>query len=100
MMLPIACEQNQLLIYNDALTDKWLIHIYVGTMFMLRNDVYHGGCCGSPGNIRLQVSIIHFTMKDSHSELGHANLDCEFYNRTAIDHTEAIDLLSPTYMNT
>ena len=78
-MLPIACEGSCLFIYNDALTDKWLIHVPFRTIFMLRSDVYHGGCFESPGNIRLQVSIIHCIMKDSHSKLEHVDPECEVY---------------------
>lgn len=33
----------------------------------------HGGCCGFPGNTRLQVSFIKYNMIENFRELGHFN---------------------------
>ena len=63
-MVPLSESGSHLFIYSDDLTQKRLIFIPFGSCFMLRSDVIHGGCCGRPGNTRLQVSFIRHDMID------------------------------------
>ena len=64
-------------------------------MFLLMRDPYHGGGCGSPRNIRFRVSIVHCTMKRSHSKLGKVDTNCEVYKGTTLYQTKSIYLLGP-----
>ena len=74
-MVPLSESGSHLFIYSDDLTQKRLIFIPFGSCFMLRSDVIHGGCCGRPGNTRLQVSFIRHDMLDNFRKLGHVSGD-------------------------
>ena len=37
----------------------------------MRSDVYHGGCLGSVGNCRIQISFVVNYMAENYRELGH-----------------------------
>ena len=97
-MVPLSEAGSHLFIYKDDLTDKRLIHIPFGSCFMLRSDVIHGGCCGSPGNTRLQVSYILHSMVENYKELGHVDgRICQekgFYDPPKVDYKKSISLLS------
>ena len=103
-MVPLSEAGSHLFIYKDDLTDKRLIHIPFGSCFMLRSDVIHGGCCGDPGNTRLQVSFICHKMIENYRELGHANSDiCKdkgFYDPPMVDYNQAEELLDVAHQNT
>ena len=57
----------------------------------------HGGCCGSPGNTRLQVSFILHKMMDNYKELGHVDgricFEKGFYDPPEVDYTKSVCLL-------
>ena len=103
-MVSLSEAGSHLFIYKDDLTDKRLIHIPFGSCFMLRSDVIHGGCCGDPGNTRLQVSFICHKMIENYRELGHANSDiCKdkgFYDPPMVDYNQAEKLLDVEHQNT
>ena len=103
-MVPLSEAGSHLFIYKDDLTDKRLIHIPFGSFFMLRSDVIHGGCCGDPGNTRLQVSFICHKMIENYRELGHANSDiCKdkgFYHPPMVDYNQVKELLDVEHQNT
>ena len=103
-MVPLSEAGSHLFIYKDDLTDKRLIHIPFGSCFMLRSDVIHGGCCGGPGNTRLQVSFIRHDMIENYRELGHIIRDlCEakgFYNPPRVDYNQVEELLDVEHQNT
>jgi len=96
-MVPLSESGSYLFIYSDDLTQKRLIFIPFGSCFMLRSDVIHGGCCGGPGNTRLQVSFIRQEMLDNFRELGHVSGDiCRekgFYDPPAVTYNEVESLL-------
>ena len=69
--IPLAREGSWLFIYNDELTEKKLVHIPFGTVFTMRSDVIHGGCLGSVGNCRIQISFVVNYMAENYRELGH-----------------------------
>ena len=69
--IPLAREGSWLFIYNDELTEKKLVHIPFGAVFTMRSDVYHGGCLGSMGNFRIQISFVVHHMAEYYRELGH-----------------------------
>ena len=60
-------------IYNDELTEQTLVHIPFGTVFAMRSDVIYGGCLGSVGNCRIQISFVVNYMAENYRELGHFN---------------------------
>ena len=47
------------------------MHIPFGTVFTMRSDVIHGGCLGSVGNCRIQISFVVDNMAENYRELGH-----------------------------
>ena len=69
--ISLARKGSWLLIYNDELTENKLSHIPFGTVFTMRSDVYHGGCLGSVGYFRIQISFVVHHMADYYRELGH-----------------------------
>ena len=103
-MVPLAREGSWLFIYNDELTQKRLINIPFGSCFILRSNVLHGGCCGSPGNTRLQVSFILHKMMDNYKELGHVDgricFEKGFYDPPEVDYTKSVCLLGPELEDT
>lgn len=96
-MVPLSESGSHLFIYSDDLTQKRLIFIPFGSCFMLRSDVIHGGCCGGPGNTRLQVSFIRHDMIENFRELGHVSGDiCKakgFYDPPEVTYNEVESLL-------
>ena len=96
-MVPLSESGSYLFIYSDDLTQKWLIFIPFGSCFMLRSDVIHGGCCGRPGNTRLQVSFIRHDMIDNFRELGHINSNIYrakgFYDPPEVTYNQVESLL-------
>ena len=79
--VPLARKGAWLFLYNDKVMEKRLVHIPFGTVFTMRSDVYHGGCLGSKGNCRMQISIIVAEMVNEYLYLGHVSEDICMRNR-------------------
>ena len=96
-MVPLSEGGSYLFIYSDDLTQKRLIFIPFGSCFMLRSDVIHGGCCGRPGNTRLQVSFIRHDMLDNFRKLGHVSVricrEKGFYDPPEVTYNQVESLL-------
>ena len=79
--LPLSNEGSWLFIYNDDHSEKSLVHIPFGTMFTMISDVYHGGCLGSEGNVRMQIYFVVCDMVDNYHKLGHVSeATCKEHN--------------------
>ena len=70
-----------------------LLHIPFGTMFTMRSDVYHGGCLGSEGSVRMKISFIVCDMVNNYRLLGHfSEVTCKEHN---IYHSRTFDRNTP-----
>ena len=50
-------EGSWLYVYD--LDFRWkMLRIPLGGYLVLRDDLYHGGFCGSAGNVRIQITLI------------------------------------------
>ena len=95
--LPLSNEGSWLFIYNDDHSEKRLVHIPFGTMFTMRSDVYHGGCLGSEGNVRMQISFVVCDMVNNYRLLGHVSeATCKehnIYHPKTFDRNTAVSLV-------
>ena len=66
-------------------------------MFTMRSDVYHGGCLGSEGNVRMQISFVVCDMVDNYHNLGHVSeATCKehnIYHPKTFDRNTAVSLV-------
>ena len=66
-------------------------------MFTMRSDVYHGGCLGSEGNVRMQISFVVREMVDKYRKLGHVReAACKkhnIYDPETFDRNTAVTLV-------
>ena len=74
------------------------MHIPFGTVFTMRSDVYHGGCLGSKGNCRMQISIIVSEMINEYYFLGHVSREIcvnnRIYNPFSVDMGSSLSLVN------
>lgn len=71
-MVPLLLERSWLYVYDREMNDN-MLHIPFGGYLVLRDDIYHGGFYDTPGNIRMQITLLHKNYFDSFAYLLHAN---------------------------
>ena len=96
--VPLSRKGFWLLIYNDELMAKRLVHIPCGTVFTMRSDIYHAGCLGTAGNRPMQIAFLVNHMADYYREFGHISKDICFnngiYNPTNVNICYALSLVN------
>ena len=57
IMIPIMKEGSWLYVYDQDFECK-MLRIPLGGYLVLWDNLYHGGFCGSPGNVSIQITLI------------------------------------------
>ena len=57
IMIPLMKEGSWLYEYNKEFTHKFL-RIPLGGYLVLRDYIFHGGCDGCEGNVRMQITLL------------------------------------------
>ena len=70
IMIPIMKEGSWLYVYDQKFDYK-LLRIPLGGYLVIRDDLYHGGFCGSVGNVRIQITLIPEDQIDEFRYLNH-----------------------------
>ena len=100
IMVPLAREGAWVFVYNSK-GDDVLVHIPFGLYFVLRDDVMHGGWCGSSGNTRLQISFIYRDYLDNFRYLQYINEEVAlakgYFHPPPIDYNKAEGILPKNY---
>ena len=100
IMVPLAREGAWVFIY-DSNGDDLFLHIPFGSYFVLRDDVMHGGWCGSSGNTRLQISFIYRDYLDNFRYLLYINeevaLEKGYFHPPPIDYKKALCIVPPDF---
>lgn len=92
-MIPLMKEGSWLYVYDQNFKSK-MLKIPLGGFLVIRDDVYHGGFCGSDGNVRMQVSLIPKTGIDKFRYLSHVSKKIAnekgFFDPPAVNYNEAV----------
>ena len=100
IMVPLTREGSWVFVYNSN-GDDVLVHIPFGSYFVLRDDVMHGGWCGSSGNTRLQISFIYRDYLENFRYLQYINEKIAsakgYFHPPPIDYNKAECILPITY---
>ena len=93
IMIPIMKEGSWLYVYDQKFDYK-LLRIPLGGYLVIRDDLYHGGFCGSVGNVRIQITLIPEDQIDEFRYLNHVGHKIAnekgFYNPKPIDYNDSV----------
>ena len=92
-MIPIMKEGSWLYVYDQKFDYK-LLRIPLGGYLVIRDDLYHGGFCGSAGNVRIQITLIPEDQIDEFCYLNHVGHKIAnekgFYNPKPINYNDSV----------
>ena len=93
IMIPIMKEGSWLYVYDQKFDYK-LLRIPLGGYLVIRDDLYHGGFCGSVGNVRIQITLIPEDQIDEFRYLNHVGhkiaTEKGFYNPKPINYNDSV----------
>ena len=93
IMIPIMKEGSWLYVYDQKFDYK-LLRIPLGGYLVIRDDLYHGGFCGSAGNVRIQITLIPEDQIDEFRYLNHVGHKIAnekgFYNPKPINYNDSV----------
>ena len=93
IMIPVTKEGSWLYVY-DRNFDSKMLRIPLGGYLVLRDDLYHGGFCGSDGNVRIQITLIPHDDINNFRYLYHvgSKISAEkgFYDPKPVDYKESV----------
>ena len=93
IMIPIMKEGSWLYVYDRDFECK-MLRIPLGGYLVLRDDLYHGGFCGSPGNVRIQITLIPHDDINNFCYLYHVGpkiaAEKGFYDPKPVDYKESV----------
>ena len=93
IMIPIMKEGSWLYVYDQKFDYK-LLRIPLGGYLVIRDDLYHGGFCGSAGNVRIQITLIPEDQIDDFRYLNHVGHKIAnekgFYNPKPINYNNSV----------
>ena len=93
IMIPLMKEGSWLYVYDQEFRCK-MLRIPLGAYLVVRNDVYHGGFCGTPGKVRMQITLIPKQYIDNFRYLQHASKkfgeEKGFFDPKAVDYSESV----------
>ena len=93
IMIPIMKEGSWLYVYDQKFDYK-LLRIPLGGYLVLRHNLYHGGFCGSAGNVRIQITLIPEDQIDEFRYLNHVGhkiaAEKGFYNPKPINYNDSV----------
>ena len=93
IMIPIMKEGSWLYVYDQKFDYK-LLRIPLGGYLVIRDDLYHGGFCGSVGNVRIQITLIPEDQIDEFCYLNHVGhkiaAEKGFYDPKPIDYSDSV----------
>ena len=92
-MIPLMKEGSWLYVYDQDFKYK-MLRIPLGGYLVIRDDVYHGGFCGSPGSVRMQITLIPKTDIGKFQYLKHVSKTVAdkkgFYDPKPVKYDEAV----------
>ena len=92
-MIPLMKEGSWLYVYDQDFKYK-MLRIPLGGYLVIRYDVYHGGFCGLPGNVRMQITLIPKTDIGKFQHLKHVSKKVAdenvFYDPQPVDYNESV----------
>ena len=92
-MIPLMKEGSWLYVYDQDFKYK-MLRIPLGGYLVIRDDVYHGGFCGSPGSVRMQITLIPKTDIGKFQYLKHVSKKVAdekgFYDPQPVDYNESV----------
>ena len=95
-MIPLMKEGSWVYVYDEEFKYK-LLRIPLGSYLVIRDDVYHGGFCGTSGNVRMQITLIPKSDIGKFQWLSHANKKVAekqgFYHPKPVDYGESVNIL-------
>ena len=93
IMIPIMKEGSWLYVYDRDFECK-MLRIPLGGYLVLRDDLYHGGFCGTPGNVRIQITLIPQDDIDDFRQLKHVGnkiaTEKGFYDPKPVSYDESV----------
>ena len=92
-MIPLVKEGSWVYVYDEQFKSK-MLRIPLGGYLVLRDDLYHGGFCGSAGNVRIQITLIPEDQIDEFRYLNHVGhkiaAEKGFYDPKPIDYSDSV----------
>ena len=86
-------EGSWLYVYDQDFECK-MLRIPLGGYLVLRDDLHHGGFCGSPGNVRIQITLIPEDDINEFRYLNHVGnkiaTEKGFYNPKPVNYHESV----------
>ena len=94
-MIPLMKEGSWVYVYDEEFKYK-MLRIPLGGYLVIRDDVYHGGFCGTGGNVRMQITLIPKSDIGKFQWLTHATKKVAekqgYYNPKPVDYGESVNI--------